>query len=97
MLAPMTISFAVPDTSQEADLLLDPDDRRQLVQRLRERQLDELANLVANDDTTRIELKREWTEPVDSIAQHWLNDNPPDHLRDGLARLQAVLALVWQP
>jgi hypothetical protein len=96
MLDRMTITFAAPDTSQEADLLIDADDRGQLVQRLRERQLDELANLVANGHTTRIALKREWTEPLDAIAQHWLNDNPPDHLRDGLARLQAVLALVWQ-
>jgi hypothetical protein len=96
MLDAMTITFAVPDTRQEADLILDPEDQRELIQRLRDRQLDELAACLADSaHAPRIEVAREWCEPLDAIAQHWLNDNPPDHLRDGLARLQAVLALVW--
>jgi hypothetical protein len=40
MLARMTISFAVADTSDESNLLIDADDRHELIKRLRERQLD---------------------------------------------------------
>lgn len=89
----MTITFSIPSVGGDADLLLEPDDRIELIQRLRDRQLDELADHVQQADALIIELKPEWLSPLDAIATLWLNDGAPDHLRDGLARLQAVLAL----
>jgi hypothetical protein len=93
----LTITFSMPGTSGDADLLLDPTDRDELVQRLRERQLNELADRVAEPDALIIELEPQWCSPLDAIANLWLNDGAPDHLRDGLAHLQAVLALNHQP
>jgi hypothetical protein len=89
----MTITFAMAEASDEADLLIDAEDRRQLIERLRERQLNTLADRVADEDATTIFVEREWCARLDSLAADWLNDQPADHLRDGLARLQAVLAL----
>jgi hypothetical protein len=94
MLARMTITFAIADSSEEADLLLDPEDRRQLIERLRERQLETLADRVIEEEATTIRVERQWCARLDSLAADWLNDQPPDYLRDGLARLQAVLTLV---
>ena len=88
----MTITFSIPGSNEDADLLVDPEDHAELIQRLRDRRLDELADRVAEPDALIIEVEPEWCSPLDAIANLWLNDGAPDHVRDGLARLQAVLA-----
>ena len=41
----MTITFSIPGSNEDADLLVDPEDRAELIQRLRDRRLDELATV----------------------------------------------------
>jgi hypothetical protein len=87
----LTISFSILGSSQDADLLVDLDDRSELIRRLEERQLDQLADRLAGADALIIEVEPAWCSGLDAVANQWLNDGAPVHMRDGLAHLQAAL------
>jgi hypothetical protein len=55
------------------------------------------ADRVPEPDALIIEVEPQWCSSLDAIANLWLNDGAPDHLLDGLARLQAVFALNNRP